>query len=137
MNPKPFLLDTSAILALIEDEAGAERVETVITNHPTLLHSMTLLELYYITLRERNRQEAERRYILLKSLPTTILWNIDEPLLLSAARIKASYPLSIADSIIAAAALQHNATLLHKDPEYQVLSGMVQMESLQYKPLTK
>jgi uncharacterized protein with PIN domain len=43
VNPKPFLLDTSAILALIEDEAGAERVETVINNHPTALSTASSL----------------------------------------------------------------------------------------------
>ena len=40
---------------------------------------------------------------------------------------------SLADSVIAVITPHHNAILLHKDPEYEQLQGVVEMEILPYK----
>jgi predicted nucleic acid-binding protein len=106
VSDKSFLLDTSALLTLIEDEAGAARVEQILREESVVITWMSLLEVYYITQQERGQTEAERRHALLKSLPVTFLWQIDEPMLLTAARLKASYRLSLADTIIAACAIR-------------------------------
>jgi predicted nucleic acid-binding protein len=133
VSDKSFLLDTSALLTLIEDEAGAARVEQILREESVIITWMSLLEVYYITQQERGQKEAERRHALLKSLPVTFLWQIDEPMLLTAARLKASHRLSLADTIIAACAIRQQAILLHKDPEYAVLSGQLELEALPYK----
>jgi predicted nucleic acid-binding protein len=133
VNPEGFVLDTSAILTLIEDEAGAERVDQVLRAEQVWLPWLVLLEVNYITRQERGEAEADRRYALMKQLPVTILWCVDEPTLLTAARLKASYHLSLADAMIAAFAMQKNATLLHKDPEFDALTGQLSPESLPYK----
>ena len=44
-----------------------------------------------------------------------------DSLLLRAAELKAKHPLSLAVAWIAACALEHNAILVHKDPEFQPL----------------
>jgi predicted nucleic acid-binding protein len=132
VSDKSFLLDTSALLTLIEDEAGAARVEQILREESVVITWMSLLEVYYVTQQERGQTEAERRHALLKSLPVTFLWQIDEPMLLTAARLKASYRLSLADTIIAACAIRQWAILLHKDPEYAVLSGQLELEALPY-----
>ena len=41
--------------------------------------------------------------------------------------------LSLADAIIAAFAIQQGAILLHKDPEFEALTGQVSLEALPYK----
>ncbi len=133
MNDKAFLLDTSALLTLIEDEDGAARVEQSMREGSVIITWLSLLEVYYITLQERGQAEAERRHALLKSLPVTLLWQIDEPMLLTAARLKASYRLSLADTLIAACAIRQGATLLHKDPEFAALAEQLRMEALPYK----
>lgn len=133
MNPDGFVIDTSALLTLIEDEDGAERVDQVLRSERVWIPWLVLLELNYITRQERGETEADRRYALMKQLPVTILWSVDEPTLLTAARIKASYHLSLADAVIAAVAMQMNATLLHKDPEFEVLTGQLCPEALPYK----
>jgi PIN domain nuclease of toxin-antitoxin system len=94
-----YLLDTSALLTLIEDEDGATRVEQVLRKHPVMITWMSLLEVHYITQQERGLAEADRRYALLKSFPVTMIWQMDEPMLLTAARLKAGYRLSLADTI--------------------------------------
>ena len=49
-----------------------------------------------------------------------------------AARMKASFPLSLGDAWIAAMALQCDAVLIHKDPEFESVSEL-QKELLPYK----
>ena len=121
------------MLTFLEDENGAERVERLLRQEQVLLPFLALLETYYITLQEQTEDVADRRYALLKQLPVTFLWNIDEPALLTAARFKAHHRLSLADAIIAAFAWQHRAILVHKDPEFAALTETVQQETLPYK----
>jgi predicted nucleic acid-binding protein len=69
----------------------------------------------------------------LKSLGGNILWNLNEPLLLTAGRFKGMYRLSLADAIIAAFAKENNAVLVHKDPEYEAINHEVRQMVLPYK----
>ena len=133
MAGKSFVLDTSALMAFIEKEEGAERVRDILLSKSIIIPWLTILEIVYISQRELGEEEALTRYALLKKLNTKIIWDADEALLLNAARIKSTHSLSLADSVIAAIATQHNAILLHKDPEYEQLQGAVEMEVLPYK----
>lgn len=133
MTKTSYLLDTSAIMTFLEDEEGAQLVETLLRREEVLLPFLALLETYYITLQEQPEDIADRRYALLKQLPATILWNVDEPSLLTAGRLKATYRISLADALIAALAVRNKAILVHKDPEIAALSEVVQLETLPYK----
>lgn len=137
MSKSPYLLDTSAIMTFLEDEDGAQRVETLLRREEILLPFLVLLETYYITLQEQTEDVADKRYALLKQLPGSILWNMDEPTLLTAGRLKAIHRISLADALIAAMAVRHQAILVHKDPEMAYLTGSVQLEALPYKNLGK
>jgi predicted nucleic acid-binding protein len=136
VSPEHFILDTSAIFTLIEDEAGAERVDTLLRSQEIFLPWIVLLEVIYISRQELGEAEAEHRLAHLKRLSVTILWEADEPILLTAARLKAAFHLSLADAIIAGFAIRLDATLVHKDPEYDALAGQVKLESLPYKTKT-
>lgn len=133
MESNPYILDTSALLAFIEQEDGAERVQEILQNQPVILSWLSILEVVYITRRELGEEESLTRYALLRQLKSKIIWNTDESLLLTAAKLKASYRLSMADAVIAAIAIQHKATLVHKDPEYEQIQNEPTMESLPYK----
>ncbi len=133
MSKAKFLLDTSAVLTFLEDEAGAERVEELLRNEEVILPFLVLLETFYITLQEQTEDVAEKRYALLKQLPAAFLWQMDEPMLHTAARYKARFSISLADAIIAAFAVSQEAILVHKDPELESLSEMVPQEVLPYK----
>lgn len=128
-----FVLDTSAIFTLIEDEEGASRVEQILKKSKVLISWVSLMEMMYISQQEKGEEIAMNRYAMLKQIDATIVWNTDEPILLTASKIKSSRRLSFADSIIAATAIQYDAALLHKDPEYETLQDLVQMEVLPYK----
>ncbi len=133
MTRDTYLFDTSALLTLIEDEDGADRVQALLTEEQVLIPWSALMEVYYITLQERGQAEADQRYALIKLLPAAILWNVEEAVLLTAGNLKAQYRLSFADALVAAFAAQHKAILLHKDPEFEPLADQVTLEALPYK----
>jgi predicted nucleic acid-binding protein len=133
LSPAPILLDTSALLAFIEDEAGADRVEEALKREKIILPWPVLLETYYITLQNNGPAEADRRFALIKQLKAEFLWDMDEAVLLTASGLKARFRISLADAIIAAYALSKGAVLLHKDPEFDSLAEMLPLETLPYK----
>lgn len=127
-----YLLDTSAILTLIEDEPGASRVDELLRTGRSLLPFVAGLETYYITLREASAGEAERRLFLLRQLPVRWLDTVDDTVLVTAGRFKAQHRLSFVDCLIAAFAAEAGAILVHKDPEYGALTSLPQ-EPLPFK----
>jgi len=128
-----YLLDTSALMALLEDEEGAGRVEALLLSEPALIPFAALLEVYYVTLQKRGETIAAQRHETLKRTPADILWKADEQTLVAAARFKAGHRISFADALIAGFAASYNAVLVHKDPELELLTGHVAMEALPYK----
>lgn len=136
MTVETFVLDSSALLTLIEDEAGADRVEEVLRQHRAVLPWVALMEVYYVTKREQGQAEADRRHTLIKQMSAAIVWNADEPTILLAGDLKALLRLSFADALIAAIARQHGAVLLHKDPEFAPLASQQPVEALPFKAAT-
>lgn len=132
MNGDRFVLDTSALLAFMTGEEGADTVERILLGKENRLFIpwAVLFEIYYVTKRTRGDKDADKRFVLIKELPVSVLWNMEEPDVLTSARIKAQFRVSFADSIIAATALRQDAILVHKDPEYECLSGMIKLRSL-------
>ena len=132
-----YVLDTSAIFTLTDQEGGADEVEDILNTARAdecqiEVCSISLMELSYIMLREQGEDEAAQLVALVKSWPITWVYP-DEKLLLQAAKLKAFHRLSLADALIAAVAKLHGATLVHKDPEFEALSEQVSLLTLPYK----
>lgn len=128
---KKYVLDTSALMAYLEAEEGFHRVEEILSAEDVIVPFISLLELYYISLQEQGQSVADQRYATFRRYP--VFWQFDEQTTLTAARLKAANRISFADSMIAAVAIQNEAILIHKDPEYDELVGQVEMEALPYK----
>ncbi len=132
-----YVLDTSAILTLTDQEEGADEVETILDTASAdacriEVCAISLMELSYIALREQGEDDAAQLVALVKSWP--VIWVYpDEKMLLQAAKLKASHRLSLADALIAAVAKLHDATLVHKDPEFEALAQQVSLLTLPYK----
>ncbi len=112
------LLDTSAVIAYLAQEAGADRVQQVRTT--ASLSFITLTELYYVTWRQHDQVLAER------AVQDVLTWKLpilcpDQRMSLSAGYLKGRYKLGIADSFIAATALAVGAILVTTDPDFTVL----------------
>lgn len=134
MSDKRYLLDTSALVAYLENEVGASEVETILRAGAVQVPWTALLEVYYISLQEMDEEEALFRFASIRSAPEIeVLWNLDEALLLTAGQIKATNRVSFADALIAAYAIQHDAVLVHKDPEFDLLGTQITVRHLPYK----
>lgn len=91
------------------------------------------MEVYYMTWSEKGEEEAEIRFAMLRHSTAEIIWETSEAATLRAAKIKSQNRLSFADAVIAALAVQNDAILVHKDPEYEQLKNELQLETLPYK----
>lgn len=122
---KRWLLDTSALLTLRDDEPGAEEVATLLAQSQAGEACcygcfMTQMEVFYRVWKDEGESEGRLAYTQCLALP--IDWLHETPdLLETAARLKAKHRLSLADAWIAAAAELEAATLVHKDPEFSAL----------------
>jgi predicted nucleic acid-binding protein len=99
----------------------------------SIIPFLVLLEIYYVTMRARSEAVANHRYALLKQVPATFIWDIDESTLLMAGHFKALCLIFLADWMIAAYAARLEAVLVHKNPEFEALAGSVTREALPYK----
>lgn len=140
-----YLLDTSALLALRYNEAGADRVADLLTNSANTGKTgppgqqvfmlfgcfMSLMEMMYRVWKVEGEAAGRAAYANCQALPITWVHESAE-LLESAAKLKALHPLSMADAWIAATAMQYGAVLVHKDPEFEPIQGLL-AEQLPYK----
>jgi predicted nucleic acid-binding protein len=135
--PPRYVLDTSAVLTLIEDEAGADDVQTLLEQAKRgevslLVSFISFMEVYYISLQERGQEEAHERVQLMAALPVSRVEST-EALAVLAGQLKATHRLSVADAWIAALAQERDATLVHKDPEFEQLEATLKVLKLPYK----
>jgi ribonuclease VapC len=132
---KRWLLDTSALLALRDDEAGAEEVASLLRQaQQARAHCyacfMTQMEVLYRVWKDEGETQGRLAHAQILALP--INWVHETPQLLEiAARIKATYRVSLADAWIAASAELQDAVLVHKDPEFESLE--LPQQPLPYK----
>ena len=129
-----IVLDTSAFLTLMEQEAGADEVEGHIAGAiegTTHLHAsfVSLTEIEYITAQENDQATADSRIADITALP--IVWHHSDAALCSAAaKLKVAHKLSFADTFVVALAQHLDARLVHKDPEMADLGGEVKQHML-------
>lgn len=128
-----IVLDTSALLSLMENEPGAAEVEAILRrqgkNEAVFISFMAVMELAYILEQEQGETAARQGILQLKQLPIQVVES-DEPLGLAAARLKAGHKLSVADAWIAATAERLGATLVHKDPDFEPLTKLIRLKAL-------
>jgi predicted nucleic acid-binding protein len=131
-----FVLDTSAILTVLNQEDGLETVVELLDQARTgqtivYLPFMALMELEYLLLRRISAEETEYLLTLVQAWPVQVVESSEE-WRRQAAAIKARTPLSVADAWNASLALWREAQLVHKDPEYEQTPHLL-MLTLPYK----
>jgi ribonuclease VapC len=129
-----YVLDTSAWLTLDEGEEGADRVEAILgeawLGEASVWSSfVTLAELEYIRTRERSAAQAAELLTFARKQAVTWQHSSDE-MCSEAAKLKASFKLSLADAFIAALAKHLGAILVHKYPELSALGGLIRQLAL-------
>ncbi len=127
-----WLLDMSALLAFLLNEPEAGRVESLIFDRP---HETAVCFASWVEVRGRlkalgvKQDEIEAQMADARLLPVTTLWP-DELVLQAMLRIKTAGYFPFADTLIAATAQSHNLTLVHKDPHFDSVTAVRQINLL-------
>ncbi|MFZ2447075.1 MAG: type II toxin-antitoxin system VapC family toxin [Syntrophobacteraceae bacterium] len=129
---KDVVFDSHAILKFAQDEAGANRVEELLTASQdgrirAFMNEINLGEIYYITIRRLGIESAKEFLEHFYSLPIELApasWDI----IASASELKARYALSYADCFAMASALKHDASVVTGDPEFKNVEHVVEVD---------
>lgn len=134
MAHNQYVLDSYAILALLNDESGAERVASLIKQaaDPHHVVAMSLINLGEVAYIVERRWGIEKTQIVLAYLEATGIHfvEVEKNHVLDAAHLKAKYPIAYTDAFAAALAIEMEATLLTGDPEFQALFSHLDIEWL-------
>jgi predicted nucleic acid-binding protein len=130
-----FVLDSFALLAYLQHESIASRIEKLLEDtekekYRLLLSIINLGGILYITERRSGLIKAQDALALIRQLPIEIL-PADEPIVFAAAHVKANHTISYADSFVAAIGIQENAKVITADPEFRSVEHIVEVEWLQ------
>ncbi len=135
-RPAAYVLDSFALLAYLEGEAGMPRVRSVLEGaaeqrHTVYLSLINLGEALYITERGRGLVAARRTLGAVDELPLEIV-PVSRATVLAAAHIKARFPISYADAFAVVAARDRGGVVMTGDPEFGPLAdaGLVAVEWL-------
>jgi predicted nucleic acid-binding protein len=115
-----FLMDACALIAFLSDERGADKVEDVLTDAKNgkcriYMNKINLLEVFYGIYREDGKEKAEEVLEKISHLPKKVITSLKNKVFKEAGRLKATYRISLADSIAASEALIKKARLMSSD----------------------
>ena len=128
---EPRVFDSWAVLAFLNNEPSAEKVEKLILSSrqeekAMLITVVNLGEIWYSIARTRSETLAD---IKIDELGSTgfLAVEVDWELTYQAARFKSKYKLSYADCFAAALAKVHNVQLITGDRAFKQLQGEVKI----------
>jgi predicted nucleic acid-binding protein len=115
-----YILDACALIAYLNDEKGSDIVEYILhqaSNNQTSVSMgiVNFLEVYYGVWRDVGSSKADEVLFECRSLPVRIINNISDEVFKEAGRMKASYRISLADSLALGLALATGDFLLTAD----------------------
>jgi len=127
-----YVLDSYAMIAHFEDEAGGKQVREVLkathAGKTTLYMSVINIgEIYYNTYRERGREKADEAVFMMRLLPVTIV-NADMEITMEAAALKSVHAVAYADCFAAALGIRKKATVITGDPEFKRFEKTVKVK---------
>ncbi|MBE3571539.1 MAG: type II toxin-antitoxin system VapC family toxin [Moorella humiferrea] len=130
MEITKFVLDTYAILALLEDEPGAQVVADIISDDTKMgfLSLINLGEAYYIVLRKKGEKAASELIETICADESITLIDCSWTRIKEAARVKALGGLSYADSFAVSLAQELQAPIITGDPEIRKLAPKLAFE---------
>ncbi len=124
-----YVLDACALLALLRDEKGADKVAAAINaantgNAEIVMNKVNLLEVFYDLYRAHGKERANMVLTEIKKRPLSINAEISDAIFMEAGRLKATYKISLADSFALAQALATGGEFMTTDHhEFDVIEG--------------
>lgn len=125
--PDSLVLDTSALMAIILEEPEAEYAEAAVRSalrrgESLLMPFLVAAEIEYLVAR-RFPNSIDAYLVRMNAWPAEIVES-DEEWRHESARVKAAGNISFADSWVASLGLLREAPVLHKDPQFEQVSGL-------------
>lgn len=120
-----YVLDTYALLAVLEDESGAETVTKMFTARDSklFLSLINLGEAYSVIIRRKGQEAADELVNSIITEETLTLVDAPWSKIKKAAQIKSGGGLSYADSFVVALAKEIEAPIVTGDPEIQKVAN--------------
>jgi uncharacterized protein len=124
---KVYVLDACALIAFLNDEVGAQLVESLLCeataqNVDLVMNKVNLLEIYYGVYRDDDIHEARNVLEKIENLPVTIIDTLTDGVFYEAGKLKAKNRISLADAIAIGEANVRDAELVTCDHhEFDVL----------------
>ena len=117
-----YVLDACTVIALLNDEGGADTVADLITQAGVgtdrlFMSGIQVLEVYYDRIYIKGREYAETVLESLYASPIIILSDVSRDIIQEAGRFKTSYSMSLGDTFAAASAKKLSAALVTRDKE--------------------
>jgi len=112
-NEPLVVLDACALIAYFNDEPGADLVEAILQEAPSVqISAINLLEIAYDAIRATGEDEAAKEIIdATTQLPIMICWDMNRAIIEMSARFKTAFQISLADSVALATAAHYRAPL--------------------------
>ena len=121
---KTYVLDANALLDLLVNGPGAERVERLVRDArpttPLLVSAVNWGEVLYISWQRHGEESARQTLADLLQLPIRIV-PVDVPQVLKAGELKAVHKIPYVDCLAAALAALSQATLVTSDRDFEKL----------------
>lgn len=111
----PVVLDASAAIAMLRNEAGAEVIVERVANGDAYMHAINLCEVYYDTVRFAGFAIAAQVRADLESSGIIIVDEMPWELIVQAGDLKVGFQMSLADSFVVALGSLTGATVLTSD----------------------
>ncbi|CUS05707.1 Ribonuclease VapC [Candidatus Promineifilum breve] len=129
-----YVLDSFALMALVQQEPGAERVRELLRQARAgeirlLMSLINFGEVVYQTERRFGAAAVNRLLIRLERSPIHFM-GATRARVLTAAHLKANHRLAYADAFAAGLAQEYGATVVTGDPEFRSLGEKVRVEWL-------
>ena len=115
-----YFLDACALLAFLNDEEGAEKIEdflnqAAINSISVSINIVNLLEVYYGELRDKGAGIAQIVLDMVQHYSVKIVNTVSAQVFQEAARLKVAYKMSLADCIGIATAIEFSGQFVTSD----------------------
>lgn len=114
------ILDACALIAFLNEEPGKDVVKEVLMKAYTgettvIMNKLNLLEVYYDIYRRCGKAAAAEMHEVIADTPIHVISELSNDVFNEAGRLKATYKISIADSVALAEASVSGGSLLTSD----------------------
>lgn len=111
----PVVLDSSAAIAMLRNETGAEVIIERVASEDAFMHASNLYEVYYDTIRFAGIEVASRVRSDLESSGVIIIDDMRWELIKQAGDLKVGFKMSLADTFVVALGRLTGSTVLTSD----------------------